>query len=318
MATASSFFRSDVVSTGDVFSTTGYPVIDRKRGGSIQGIVDALNVLLYRITVSGPKEEGGTLIVPGHGRLPDKGDFASVPLNPEGRRIASMWDPAKDKADGNECRSYGAAGLMRVPGRLPISWENDDTLRSFAAGGRFNPPNEFGALYTSLDANTAAQEVARGLRQRGIDPAEFPEGTWWVYELEVKLESVLDLTDENILEKSGISASSLTGSDVNVARRIAAEARERGYEALLVPSAAAPGSKNLVIFLDRAPARPIVIRSKPIVPGEKNFLSSAALDEMCSTRKGMAEATWMVVCGLARLSMPSGRVASRIYYGEDG
>ena len=69
------FRRSDVVSTGDVFSTTGYPVIDRKRGGSIQGIVDALNMLLYQVTVSGPKEEGGTLIVPGHGRLCDQADL---------------------------------------------------------------------------------------------------------------------------------------------------------------------------------------------------------------------------------------------------
>jgi cyclase len=69
------FRRSDVVSTGDVFSTTGYPVIDLPRGGSIQGIVDALNVLLYRVTVSGPKEEGGTLIIPGHGRLCDQADL---------------------------------------------------------------------------------------------------------------------------------------------------------------------------------------------------------------------------------------------------
>ena len=69
------FRRSDVVSTGDVFSTVGYPVIDRERGGSVQGIIDALNVLLYRVTVSGPKEEGGTLIVPGHGRLCDQADL---------------------------------------------------------------------------------------------------------------------------------------------------------------------------------------------------------------------------------------------------
>jgi cyclase len=69
------FRRSDVVSTGDVFSTTGYPMIDLERGGTIQGVVEALNVLLYRITVSGPKQEGGTLIVPGHGRLSDQADL---------------------------------------------------------------------------------------------------------------------------------------------------------------------------------------------------------------------------------------------------
>jgi hypothetical protein len=61
--------------------------------------------------------------------VPDKGDYASVPLNPQGRKVASAWDPAKDEAAGNQCRSYGAAAIMRVPGRLHIYWENDSTLR---------------------------------------------------------------------------------------------------------------------------------------------------------------------------------------------
>src|ERR1700674_232977 len=44
---------------------------------------------------------------------PDKGDYTSVPLNPEGKRVADTWDPDKDTAAGNQCRSYGAAGVMR-------------------------------------------------------------------------------------------------------------------------------------------------------------------------------------------------------------
>jgi hypothetical protein len=60
---------------------------------------------------------------------PPKGLYAGVPLNAEGRKGADTWDPAKDEAAGNQCRSYGAAGLMRVPGRLHITWENDNTLR---------------------------------------------------------------------------------------------------------------------------------------------------------------------------------------------
>jgi hypothetical protein len=60
---------------------------------------------------------------------PDKGDFSSVPLNPEGIRVANTWDPEKDDAAGNQCRSYGAAAIMRVPGRVHVSWDNDDTLR---------------------------------------------------------------------------------------------------------------------------------------------------------------------------------------------
>jgi len=143
------------------------------------------------------------------------------------------------------------------------------TTGSLKAGGRFNPPNEFGALYTSLDPKTAAQEVARGLSARGIEPEQFPEGAWWVYELEVKLESVLDLTNVDVLQKSGLQGNSLTGSDVSATRQIAGEARKRGYEALLVPSAAVAGSKNLVIFLDKASARPNVLSSRPVSFREK-------------------------------------------------
>ncbi len=59
--------------------------------------------------------------------VPKKGDYASVPLNPEGKKVADTWDPGKTSADG--CKPFGAAALMRVPGRLKISWENDSTLK---------------------------------------------------------------------------------------------------------------------------------------------------------------------------------------------
>ena len=60
---------------------------------------------------------------------PPKGDSAGVPLNPEGRRVAGRWDPAKDEASGEQCRGYGAPALMRLPGRLHITWEDDQTLK---------------------------------------------------------------------------------------------------------------------------------------------------------------------------------------------
>jgi hypothetical protein len=60
---------------------------------------------------------------------PKKGNYAGVPLNAEGRKLADTWDPAKDEAAGNQCRSYGAPGLMRVPGRLHITWDNDTTMK---------------------------------------------------------------------------------------------------------------------------------------------------------------------------------------------
>jgi hypothetical protein len=59
---------------------------------------------------------------------PAKGDFSSLPLNAEGRKVANAWDPMKDVADGNECKAYGAAGLMRVPERLHITWADEKTL----------------------------------------------------------------------------------------------------------------------------------------------------------------------------------------------
>jgi hypothetical protein len=60
---------------------------------------------------------------------PKKGDYESVPISPAGRQAADAWDPAKDEAAGQQCKAYGAPGLMRVPGRIRISWENDTTLK---------------------------------------------------------------------------------------------------------------------------------------------------------------------------------------------
>ena len=60
---------------------------------------------------------------------PRKGDYEHVPINDEGRRVADTWDPARDEANGNQCKSYGVAAIMRVPGRLYIAWEDDNTLR---------------------------------------------------------------------------------------------------------------------------------------------------------------------------------------------
>jgi cyclase len=70
------YFRgSDVISAGDIFTTTGYPFIDIARGGSIQGEIDALNHLLD-LMVPDFRTEGGTMIVPGHGRICDTADVA--------------------------------------------------------------------------------------------------------------------------------------------------------------------------------------------------------------------------------------------------
>lgn len=60
---------------------------------------------------------------------PAKGDYPSIPMTPEAQKIADAWDPAKDDAAGEQCKSYGAPGLMRAPTRLNITWEDDNTLK---------------------------------------------------------------------------------------------------------------------------------------------------------------------------------------------
>ena len=60
---------------------------------------------------------------------PLKGDSASVPLNAAAKKVMNDWDPAKDEAAGNQCKAYGAAAIMRVPGRLHITWQDENTLK---------------------------------------------------------------------------------------------------------------------------------------------------------------------------------------------
>jgi len=69
------FRRSDVVVTGDIFNTNLYPVIDLERGGSIGGTIAALNQLL-EITIPALNQEGGTMVIPGHGRVADEADVS--------------------------------------------------------------------------------------------------------------------------------------------------------------------------------------------------------------------------------------------------
>src|SRR4029450_12490688 len=60
---------------------------------------------------------------------PPKGDIVSIPLNLKGQQAADPWDPAEDEAAGEQCRAYGAPGLMRGPIRMRISWLDDTTLK---------------------------------------------------------------------------------------------------------------------------------------------------------------------------------------------
>jgi hypothetical protein len=61
--------------------------------------------------------------------VPKKGVFDAVPLSPQGRKVGDSWDPARDEAAGEQCRAYGAPAIMRMPGRLNISWQDENTLK---------------------------------------------------------------------------------------------------------------------------------------------------------------------------------------------
>ena len=77
---------------------------------------------------------------------PTRGDFQSIPLNAEGQRVGLEWDPARDEAAGEACKAYGAPALLRIPGRVHITWEDDQTLKIEADAGmqtrflRFDAP----------------------------------------------------------------------------------------------------------------------------------------------------------------------------------
>jgi hypothetical protein len=76
---------------------------------------------------------------------PPKGDYASLPLSPAGRKIADSWDPARDEAAGEQCKAYGAAGLLRLPTRLRIAWQDDTTLKLETDAGTQTRTLYFGA-----------------------------------------------------------------------------------------------------------------------------------------------------------------------------
>jgi hypothetical protein len=86
--------------------------------------------------------------------VPDKNDYQFVPLNPEGRKVADTWDPAKDQASGDECKSYAAPAIMQVPGRLHIYWQDDNTLRMDTDSGTQTRLFHFGGSAPQNEAPT--------------------------------------------------------------------------------------------------------------------------------------------------------------------
>jgi RES domain-containing protein len=131
---------------------------------------------------------------------------------------------------------------------------------SFQHGARYNIRGYFGALYTSLSRETARRELARYFTAT-------PVGGFVEASIRLRLSRVVDLTNRKLLRKAGIAWEQLIDANYAVTQEIGLRAWESGIEALLTPSAAEPGARNLAIFLDnqRAPWRVELVR---IAPGQ--------------------------------------------------
>ena len=118
--------------------------------------------------------------------FPARGDYGAVPLNQSARKIADAWDPARDAAAGEACKAFAAPSVMRIPGRLHITWQDDQTLkmetdagqqtRLFYFGGP--PPAQVedwqGSSKAEWDLGNAG---AGGLFFGGRGPASGPSGS---------------------------------------------------------------------------------------------------------------------------------------------
>src|SRR4029079_15295090 len=104
-------------------------------------------------------------------RTPPKGDYASVPMTPQARQLADTWDPSKD----GMCEAYGVGGIMSMPGRRRISWQDDNTLKIETDAGQqtrllhFTPPggqpekaSAIAAQPKTLQGYSAAEWVRSG------------------------------------------------------------------------------------------------------------------------------------------------------------
>jgi hypothetical protein len=89
---------------------------------------------------------------------PPKGDIPGVNLTPAGLGVANAWDPAKDAAAGEQCKPFGAPGIMRIPGRLRISWKDDQTLQIETDAGQQTRLLHFAAV---ADAEPSLQGTSR-------------------------------------------------------------------------------------------------------------------------------------------------------------
>jgi hypothetical protein len=98
---------------------------------------------------------------------------SNIPWNAEGRRVVMAWDPAKDEAEGNQCKAYGAAGIMRQPTRLHITWQDDNILKVDTDYGTQTRLFRFAAQQTAGPAATRPAAPAGESTWQGQSTAEW-------------------------------------------------------------------------------------------------------------------------------------------------
>ena len=114
---------------------------------------------------------------------PLKGDAASIPYKEDARKTIDAWDPAKDEAAGLQCKAYGAPALMRIPGRVRISWQDENTLKIESDQGRQTRLLHFGsgepraAAAVAVKGSWQGYSVARWEAAQGPTAAGLALGT---------------------------------------------------------------------------------------------------------------------------------------------
>jgi hypothetical protein len=90
--------------------------------------------------------------------VPPKGDYPDFLLTPDGKKIADAWDAAKDEAERDHCKAYGAPNIMRVPGRFHITWADDSTLKIEADAGTQTRLMRFAAPGKAVPAGAPSRQ----------------------------------------------------------------------------------------------------------------------------------------------------------------
>ena len=109
--------------------------------------------------------------------VPPKGNADSIALSPAGRAVLDAWDPAKDEAEGNQCKGYGAGAISRLPTRARVTWQDENTLKWETDQGMQTRLFKFGACSpgscnksrTAFMARRFRRDMGTGGRRR----------TWW-------------------------------------------------------------------------------------------------------------------------------------------